>query len=57
MRDRLIDIGANGLIDPSRKSPGLWHLVLFRWSVADAPASVCSIHTASASEATFHVEH
>ncbi len=25
--------GANGLIDPSRKAPGLWHLVLFRWNV------------------------
>lgn len=37
VRDRLLDAGANGLIDPSRKSPGLWHLVLFRWNEADAP--------------------
>ncbi|WP_094770552.1 RES family NAD+ phosphorylase [Microbacterium gorillae] len=37
VRDRLLEVGANGLIDPSRKSPGLWHLVLFRWNEADAP--------------------
>lgn len=37
VRDRLLEVGANGLIDPSRKSPGLWHLVLFRWNQADAP--------------------
>jgi hypothetical protein len=37
VRDRLREVGANGLIDPSRKSPGLWHLVLFRWNEADAP--------------------
>ena len=37
VRDRPIEVGANGLIDPSRKSPSLWHLVLFRWNVADAP--------------------
>jgi RES domain-containing protein len=37
VRDRLFEIGANGLIDPSRTSPGLWHLVLFRWNQADAP--------------------
>ena len=29
--------GAYGLIDPSRKAPGLWHLVLFRWNAGDAP--------------------
>lgn len=29
--------GANGLIDPSRQAPGLWHLVLFRWNVPGAP--------------------
>jgi RES domain-containing protein len=29
--------GANGLIDPSRQMPGLWHLVLFRWNVPRAP--------------------
>jgi RES domain-containing protein len=39
VRDRLIEVGANGLIDPSRKSPGLWHLVLFRWNVAGAPSA------------------
>ncbi len=37
VRDRLIEIGANGLIDPSRKRAGLWHLVLFRWNEPDAP--------------------
>lgn len=37
VRDRLLEVGANGLIDPSRKRPGLWHLVLFRWNDADAP--------------------
>ena len=37
VRDRLVVAGANGLIDPSRKQPGLWHLVLFRWNEADAP--------------------
>jgi RES domain-containing protein len=38
VRDRLLERGANGLIDPSRKSPGLWHLVLFRWNEAHAPS-------------------
>jgi hypothetical protein len=37
VRDRLVALGADGLIDPSRKRPGLWHLVLFRWNTADAP--------------------
>ena len=37
VRDRLVEAGANGLIDPSRKRPGLWHLVLFRWNSGDAP--------------------
>ncbi|OAN32125.1 hypothetical protein A4X17_16970 [Plantibacter sp. H53] len=37
IRDRLLAGGANGLIDPSRKRPGLWHLVLFRWNEPDAP--------------------
>lgn len=37
VRDQLLAVGANGLVDPSRKSPGLWHLVLFRWNEADAP--------------------
>lgn len=37
VRDRLLEAGANGVIDPSRKRPGLWHLVLFRWNEAGAP--------------------
>lgn len=37
VRDRLCEAGANGLIDPSRKRPGLWHLVLFRWNEPGAP--------------------
>lgn len=36
-RDWMESCGAKGLIDPSRKEPGLWDLVLFRWNVADAP--------------------
>lgn len=32
VRDRLVACGANGLIDPSRKAPGLRHLVLFAWN-------------------------
>lgn len=37
VRDRIINAGANGLIDPSRRRPGLWHLVLFRWNEGGAP--------------------
>lgn len=37
VRDRLLELGANGLIDPSRKRPGLWHLTLFRWNHPDSP--------------------
>lgn len=37
VRDRLVGAGANGLIDPSRRQPGQWHLVLFRWNEPDAP--------------------
>lgn len=37
VRDRLEACGAQGLIDPSRKAPGLWHLVLFSWNKDDAP--------------------
>ncbi|TFD57412.1 RES domain-containing protein [Cryobacterium suzukii] len=37
VRRRLESLGATGLIDPSRKRPGLWHLTLFRWNSADAP--------------------
>ncbi|ALB54153.1 FIG00553507: hypothetical protein [Cronobacter universalis NCTC 9529] len=32
VRARLESLGVNGLIDPSRKAPGLWHLVLFSWN-------------------------
>lgn len=32
VRQRLEELGAQGLIDPSRKATGLWHLVLFRWN-------------------------
>lgn len=37
VRDRLQQLGANGLIDPSRKAPGLWHLVLFAWNAPGLP--------------------
>jgi RES domain-containing protein len=37
VRDWIESIGAKGLIDPSRKEPGLWHLVLFSWNVAGSP--------------------
>lgn len=50
VRDRLLAAGANGLIDPSRKQPGLWHLVLFRWNVAGAPI-VRSVEDASVAPA------
>ena len=36
VRDALVDRGALGLIDPSRKRPGLWHLTLFSWNSPDA---------------------
>lgn len=36
VRQRLEDLGAQGLIDPSRTRPGLWHLVLFRWNTEGA---------------------
>ncbi|EPN9363445.1 RES family NAD+ phosphorylase [Cronobacter muytjensii] len=32
VRQRLESLGMKGLIDPSRKVPGLWHLVLFSWN-------------------------
>ncbi|EKM7176467.1 RES family NAD+ phosphorylase [Cronobacter sakazakii] len=32
VRAHLESLGMNGLIDPSRKAPGLWHLVLFSWN-------------------------
>lgn len=39
VRDTVLQAGADGLIDPSRTSPGLWHLVLFRWNQTDASGS------------------
>jgi RES domain-containing protein len=39
-RDWIAAQGAQGLIDPSRQAPGLWHLVLFHWNVTGAP-QVC----------------
>ncbi|APW37467.1 hypothetical protein RD110_09915 [Rhodoferax koreense] len=38
VRDRVTAMGAVGLIDPSRKAPGLWHLVLFAWN-SDGPCA------------------
>ncbi|WP_345941332.1 RES family NAD+ phosphorylase [Nesterenkonia sp. E16_10] len=37
VRERLLELGAQGLIDPSRQRPGLWHLTLFTWNRPDAP--------------------
>ncbi|WP_375391630.1 RES domain-containing protein [uncultured Sphingomonas sp.] len=37
-RDWIEGTGATGLIDPSRKGPGLWHLVLFSWNAAGSPS-------------------
>lgn len=37
VRERLEAAGAVGLIDPSRKRPGLWHLTLFAWNRPGAP--------------------
>ena len=37
VRHRAEALGAQGLIDPSRKRPGLWHLTLFRWNEPAAP--------------------
>ena len=38
VRGLLQDAGAAGLIDPSRKRPGLWHLTLFAWNQEGAPS-------------------
>lgn len=38
VRERLLELGAQGLIDPSRKRPGLWHLTLFAWNAPGAPS-------------------
>lgn len=37
VRRALESAGAYGLIDPSRKRPGLWHLVLFAWNGESGP--------------------
>ncbi|TFD52299.1 RES domain-containing protein [Cryobacterium frigoriphilum] len=37
VRQRLEELGARGLIDPSRKRPGLWHLTLFHWNTPGMP--------------------
>ncbi|MBM7066770.1 RES family NAD+ phosphorylase [Actibacterium sp. 188UL27-1] len=41
--DRIRAEDHSGLIDPSRQSPGLWHLTLFRWNASGGP-SVRQIH-------------
>ena len=38
VREALEQLGAHGLIDPSRKRPGLWHLTLFAWNSANTPS-------------------
>jgi RES domain-containing protein len=38
VREALQSLGANGLIDPSRKQPQLWHLTLFNWNAPGAPS-------------------
>lgn len=35
--DNLRASGHAGLIDPSRRQPGLWHITLFRWNEPGAP--------------------
>jgi len=40
VRERLVRAGAAGLIDPSRKRPGLWHLTLFRWNAGGSAPRV-----------------
>ncbi|MEH6547252.1 MAG: RES family NAD+ phosphorylase [Sneathiella sp.] len=35
--DELRSAGYSGLIDPSRQSPGLWHITLFQWNTPAAP--------------------
>ena len=38
VRNALLELGAHGLIDPSRKRPGLWHLTLFAWNRDGTPS-------------------
>jgi len=35
--DKLRESSEVGLIDPSRKSPGVWHVTLLRWNESGAP--------------------
>lgn len=44
VREVLEGFGAQGLIDPSRKQPHLWHLTLFSWNKADAPTVTQALH-------------
>ncbi len=40
--DAVRSAGADGLIDPSRRIPGGWHLTLFRWNDLGGPSvSIC----------------
>jgi RES domain-containing protein len=54
VREALEHHGARGLIDPSCKRPGLWHLTLFSWNrdgvpaVRDSSASHCGTSGAHA---------
>lgn len=40
VRETLETRGAFGLIDPSRKAPGLWHLTLFTWNRPGCPTAI-----------------
>ena len=40
VREMLEARGALGLIDPSRKVPGLWHLTLFTWNCPGCPTAI-----------------
>lgn len=46
VRDRICAQGGVGLIDPSRKAPGLWHLVLFAWNEANSEVVVKTLGAA-----------
>ncbi len=36
--DHIRAMGYKGLIDPSRRRPGLWHITLFEWNQQTAPS-------------------
>lgn len=40
--NQLRDQGHPGLIDPSRRQPGLWHITLFRWNEPGAPRVIAT---------------